>query len=98
MYIYQPISLMRACLYDGLGDRKVARENHAIARLVIQDSVDAHPTNPHMGMALGLAYTGPGRRADAVREARRALNWRPSRGAATSPRWSCCSPCRRAER
>jgi len=81
-YVYQPKSLMRARLYEGLGDRRMARVNFATARAVLQDSVDAHPADPHMRVALGLAYAGLRRRSDALREARRAMELAPiSRGA-----------------
>ncbi len=81
-FIYQPTSLMRALLYEALGDRKMARGNFATARSVLQDSVDAHPTDPHIRMSLGLAYAGMGRTTEAVREARRAIELAPiARGA-----------------
>ena len=81
-FVYQPTSLMRARLYEALGDRKKARGNFATARSVLQDSVDAHPTDPHIRMALGLAYAGLGRTTEAVREARRAIELAPiARGA-----------------
>ena len=82
LFVYQPTSLMRARLYEALGDRKKARGNFATARSVLQDSVDAHPTDPHIRMALGLAYAGLGRTTEAVREARRAIELAPiARGA-----------------
>jgi TolB-like protein/Flp pilus assembly protein TadD len=81
-FVYQPTSLMRAQLYETLGDRKLARGHFATARSVLQDSVDAHPTDPHIRMALGLAYAGLGRTTEAVREARRAIELAPiARGA-----------------
>ncbi len=81
-FVYQPTSLMRAQLYEALGDRKMARGHFATARSVLQDSVDAHPTDPHIRMALGLAYAGLGRTTEAVREARRAIELAPiARGA-----------------
>lgn len=75
--VYQPTSLMRARLYEALGDRKTARANYAAARSFLEDSVEAHPTDPSMRMALGLAYAGLGRTADALREARRAMTLAP---------------------
>jgi Flp pilus assembly protein TadD len=75
--VYQPTSLMRARLYEALGDRNAARANYAAARSFLEDSVEAHPTDPSMRMALGLAYAGLGRTADALREARRAMTLAP---------------------
>jgi tetratricopeptide (TPR) repeat protein len=77
MFIYQPISLMRARLYDGLGDRRKARASYAQAQTVLQDSVRAHPTSPQMRVALGFAYAGLGRTTEALREARRAMELAP---------------------
>jgi TolB-like protein/Tfp pilus assembly protein PilF len=72
-HVYQPISLMRARLQEGLGHRKLARASYATARSVLQDSVDAHPADPAIRISLALAYAGLGRASDAVREARRAM-------------------------
>ena len=81
-FIYQPKSLMRARLYESMGERKLAQASHATARSILQDSVDAHPADPHIRVALGLAYAGLGRTADALREARRAIELAPTaRGA-----------------
>jgi tetratricopeptide (TPR) repeat protein len=76
-YVYQPTPLMRARLYEGLGDRKMARANYAKAVSVLQDSVNAHPMNPIIRTALGFAYAGLGRTTDAVREVRRAMEQAP---------------------
>ncbi len=74
---YQPTSLMRARLYDAQGDRARARSGYAAARAGLQNSLRAHPDNPFIRVALGLAYAGLGQSTDAVREARRALALAP---------------------
>lgn len=74
---YEPKPLMRARLQEALGEREKALASYRIARSVIQDSVAAHPTNPNMRIALGLAYAGLGRHTEAVREARRAMELEP---------------------
>jgi serine/threonine-protein kinase len=71
--VYQPISLMRARLQESMGERNLARANYAAARSVLQDSVDAHPSDASIRVSLALAYAGLGRTAEAVREARRAM-------------------------
>ena len=76
-FVYQPKSLMRARLYDGLGDQAQARASYTIARGLLRDSATTHPDDPSIGIALGLAYAGLGQRADAVREARRAMELAP---------------------
>jgi TolB-like protein/Flp pilus assembly protein TadD len=77
VFVYQPTSLMRAQLYEALGNQKLARTNFATARSVLQDSVDAHPTDPYIRLALGLAYAGLGRTSEALREARQAMELAP---------------------
>jgi len=48
-----------------------------MARSFLEDSVAAHPTDPSIRMALGLAYAGLGRTPEAVRAARRAMELAP---------------------
>lgn len=74
---YEPKPLMRARLLEALGQRENALASYRLARSVILDSVAAHPTNPNMRIALGLAYAGLGDTTDAVREARRAMELEP---------------------
>jgi TolB-like protein/tetratricopeptide (TPR) repeat protein len=76
-FVYQPTALMRARLYEALGDRRMAQANFATARSVLQDSADAHPTDPHIRMSLGLADAGLGRSSEALREARQAMELAP---------------------
>jgi tetratricopeptide (TPR) repeat protein len=76
-FVYQPTSLMRARLYDAAGDRASATSSYAAARALLRDSLEAHPNNPFIRLALGLADAGLGRRAEAVRQARRALELAP---------------------
>jgi serine/threonine-protein kinase len=75
--VYQPNSLMRARLYDGMGDRTRARSSYAVARDILRDSLRAHPADPQIRLALGYADAGLGQRAEAAREARRALELAP---------------------
>jgi serine/threonine-protein kinase len=75
--VYQPMPLMRARLYDAMGDRERARAGYLDARRVLEDSAAARPGDASIRIALGMAYAGLGRRADAVREARRAMELVP---------------------
>jgi tetratricopeptide (TPR) repeat protein len=75
--MYQPKSLMRARLYESMGEEELAQASYVTALSVIQDSVEANPSAPNMRIALGLAYAGLDRRAEAVREARRAMELMP---------------------
>jgi eukaryotic-like serine/threonine-protein kinase len=75
--IYLPVSLMRAQTLERIGDTTGARSNYEAARSLLEDSVRAHPQDPRMRVALGLAYAGLNRRADAMREARTAMEFAP---------------------
>jgi eukaryotic-like serine/threonine-protein kinase len=75
--IYLPVSIMRAQTLEKIGDTIGARSNYEAARSLLEDSVRAHPQDPRMRVALGLAYTGLNQRADAIREARTAVEFVP---------------------
>jgi serine/threonine-protein kinase len=76
-YVYQPITLMRAQCYRALGDAQRARQQYDVARRVLEDSVAVRPDDGSIHASLGLAYAGLGRRRDAVRAARRAMEIAP---------------------
>ncbi|HEU4523666.1 MAG TPA: protein kinase [Gemmatimonadales bacterium] len=76
--LYEPFPLLRARLYQAMGDRQMARATFNTARRIIGDSVAADPTDPRRRIALGFAYAGLGRTTEAVREARRALELAPT--------------------
>jgi eukaryotic-like serine/threonine-protein kinase len=71
--LYRPLSLLRAMVLDGLGDSASARTHYDAARVLLEDSSAAYPQNGPIRAALGLAYAGLGRRDDALREARTAM-------------------------
>jgi len=77
-FLYEPFPLLRARLYQAMGDRQKARATFNRARTIIADSVAADPTDPRRRIPLGLAYAGLGRTTEAVREARRALELAPT--------------------
>ena len=77
--VYRPVTLQRAQLYDLLGDRDRARADYEAARVLLEDSVSADSTNAAMRIALGLAYAGLGRTAEAAAEAKRAMDLAPLR-------------------
>jgi tetratricopeptide (TPR) repeat protein len=85
---YRPLSLLRAQTYEALGDDELARANYEAARVLLVDSMAAYPEDLEldfaqstpgaaMRIALGLAYAGLGRKQDAVRETRRAMELAP---------------------
>jgi serine/threonine-protein kinase len=70
--LYRPIVLLRAQTQERMGDVTKARSAYDAARMLLEDSVAGHPSDPSIHVALGLAYAGLHRRADAMREARTA--------------------------
>jgi Flp pilus assembly protein TadD len=77
IFLYRPFALLRGWTLEALGDRAGARKNYEAARAMLADSVALYPNDPRIRIALGLAYAGLGRRHDAVREARRAMELAP---------------------
>jgi len=69
-----PVSLMRAQTLEQMGAVTLARARYEATRKFLEDSVAAHPRDARMRVALGLAYVGLHRRADAIREAREATD------------------------
>ena len=75
--VYQPTALMRAQCYEALGDRPKARSYYEVARAMLADSVARRPNNGSIRVVLGLVYASLGRKEEAVREARRAMELAP---------------------
>jgi serine/threonine-protein kinase len=78
--LYRPVSLMRAQALADLGHAAAARVSYEAARTLLQDSVDAYPDDVRIRAALSIAHAGLGRRADALREIRSALDLVPLGG------------------
>jgi len=75
--IYHPKSLMRAEMYKALGESRAAHVQYESARAILSDSSVAHPNDPSIHSALGLAYAGLGRKREAVEHADRAMQLVP---------------------
>ncbi len=75
--VYRPVSLLRAQTLERMGDTTRARSAYEEARALLEDSVAAQPRAAGIRVALGLAYAGLHRRADAMREARMATELVP---------------------
>jgi serine/threonine-protein kinase len=75
--VYQPTLLMRAQTYEALGETAKARAYYEAARSMLADSVKAHPNDASIRVTLGLAEASLGRKQDAIREARRAMELVP---------------------
>jgi tetratricopeptide (TPR) repeat protein len=76
-FVYQPTPLMRAQMYEALGESTEARTHYATARAMLADSVNAHPNDASIHVTLGLAEASLGRKEAAVRAARRAMELVP---------------------
>ena len=75
--VYQPRALMQADMYHGLGEAREAHAHYEMARAMIADSAAAHPADPSIHAALGLAFAGLGRKRDAINEVERAMELEP---------------------
>jgi serine/threonine-protein kinase len=75
--LYRPVALMRAQTFERMGEVTRARLSYNVARALLEDSIAAHPRESRIHVALGLAYAGLRRRADAMREARTATELLP---------------------
>ena len=75
--IYHPKPLMRAEMYEALGESRAAHVQYEVARAMLSDSSAAHPNDPSIHSALGLAYAGLGRKREALEHANRAMQLVP---------------------
>ena len=75
--LFRPHSLLRGVAYADLGDATRAAAEFDTARVMMEDSVAAHPNDPRLHIALGMALAGAGRRSDAIRAAERAMELAP---------------------
>jgi tetratricopeptide (TPR) repeat protein len=84
--IYRPLVLHQAQTHQALGQRERARSAFEAARALLADSLAAHPDDPRMRISLGVVLVGLGRKEDAAREARRAMELVPlSRNSMSAP-------------
>jgi len=67
-FFFYPRELMEADVYMLMGDRQRAQAAYDAARVILEREANTRPEDPRIPSALGLAYAGLGRRADAVRE------------------------------
>jgi TolB-like protein/Flp pilus assembly protein TadD/tRNA A-37 threonylcarbamoyl transferase component Bud32 len=78
-YWFVPRSLLEGRLLWLMGDKDGAKGPFHEASVLLETEVGANPRDPRLYIALGESYAGLGRREDAVREGRRAVElWPPS--------------------
>lgn len=78
--IRYPVELARARVLDALGHEEGARESYESAATILETELEERPDDPVVHSALGLAYAGLGRGADAVAHATRATEIMPASG------------------
>jgi tetratricopeptide (TPR) repeat protein len=67
-FSYLPRELLAARLHELAGDAESARASYEAARLHLQATVRDRPADERIASSLGLAYTGLGRKQDAIRQ------------------------------
>jgi tetratricopeptide (TPR) repeat protein len=72
-----PMPLLAAWAYRSLGEVVRARENFEAARRTLEASVALQPDDPSFRAPLARAYAALGRKEDAIREARKAVELLP---------------------
>jgi TolB-like protein/Tfp pilus assembly protein PilF len=72
-----PTSFLFAVAHEALGDTARARKEYEAVRPRLEEEVRTHPDNPDQHCVLARAYAGLGRKEDALREARRAVEIQP---------------------
>jgi tetratricopeptide (TPR) repeat protein len=86
IFVAAELRYYRAQMYEALGDSGRARADFDAARAIFEPATQRDPNRAHLHADLALYYAGLGRRDDAVREARRALELQPlSRDAYFTP-------------
>jgi serine/threonine-protein kinase len=72
-----PKSYLQGCIALAHGKKKEAQDFFEAARPVMEAEVFAHPDNELRHARLGLLYAYMGRKADAIREGKRAIELKP---------------------
>jgi serine/threonine protein kinase/tetratricopeptide (TPR) repeat protein len=73
----QPVSMLAAEVYELLGDEQRALAEYETARRILEAEVRAHPDDPRYHGSLGVTYAAVGRRDEAIREGKRAVELLP---------------------
>ncbi len=76
--VWYPVELARARFLEAAGEAEAARDSYRSAAAELEKHLAERPEDPAVHSALGLAYAGLGRRAQAVRHATRATELLPT--------------------
>jgi serine/threonine-protein kinase len=74
---YYPKALLSGRAHGFLNEPELARVAYEEARLLLEKELRERPEDSRLHSSLGIAYAGLGRREDAVREGRRAVELLP---------------------
>jgi len=85
-YLVYPKSALQARTYGFLGRKDLESAYYDSARVNLENRIESRPDDPRLHSTLGLVYAGLGRKQDAIREARLAVELLPlSRDASRAP-------------
>jgi serine/threonine-protein kinase len=73
----EPVSMLSAQVCELLGDEQRALTAYRAARKILEAEVQAHPDDPRYHSSLGVTYAALGRRDEAIREGKRAVELLP---------------------
>ena len=72
-----PVALLSGMAYHLMGEPELAHASYDSARAVLENEVTQRPNDHRIHSALGLAYAGLGRKAEAIREGKRGVELFP---------------------
>jgi len=73
----RPKSLLRALIYDYLNKTEMAHAAYDSARIILEKEIKKNIDDPRYHSSLGVAYAGLGRKEDAIREGKEAVDLLP---------------------
>ncbi len=76
-YMLKPEELLVAQAAQLMKNAPLARKNFELARQFLEKQIKDHPEDPRQHSSLGIAFAGLGRKDDAIREGRRAVELMP---------------------
>ncbi|UCC45730.1 MAG: protein kinase [Candidatus Zixiibacteriota bacterium] len=77
VYEYGSVEMMAARLYELTGEQELAHKAYESDRVYLESELEKRPDDDRVLGALGIVYAGLGRKEDAVRAGRRAVELHP---------------------
>ncbi len=72
-----PNALRYALIYGYMNNKEPARKYYEEARSILESKIEERPADARFHSSLGIAYAGLGRKEDAIREGKRAVELCP---------------------